>query len=123
MLLTASLSLSQPGTLDPTFGENGIMFTPIGGLDAGANAVAIQKNGKIVAAGYSRDSAYKRTFALIRYTNHGKLVPSFGNKGIVTTYFPRNNGSVANAITIQNDGKIILAGYLTFGYAFALARY
>jgi hypothetical protein len=56
--------------------------------------------------------------------NHGKFrTLPFGNKGIVTTYFPRNNGSVANAITIQNDGKIILAGYLTFGYAFALASY
>jgi hypothetical protein len=36
-------------------GRNGYMFTPIGGLGRRkAYAVAIQKNGKIVAAGYSR---------------------------------------------------------------------
>jgi len=55
-ILTASLSFAQPGTLDSTFGKDGKVFTSISGFYDGANAVAIQKNGKILAAGFSQDS-------------------------------------------------------------------
>ena len=79
-ILTASLSFAQPGTLDSTFGKDGKVFTSISGFYDGANAVAIQKNGKILAAGFSQDSAGKSAFAIVRYLTHGKVDPSFGNK-------------------------------------------
>jgi uncharacterized delta-60 repeat protein len=117
----------NPVPLDSTFSKDGKVLTSIGGYKDGANAVAIQKNGKILAAGYSEDSTGKSAFALVRYLTHGKVDSSFGNNGIVTTYF-HNKSSVANAIAIQNDGKIILAGYLKYKRlnvpdAIALARY
>jgi uncharacterized delta-60 repeat protein len=127
LLITLS-SFSQPGTLDSTFNKDGKVFTSIGSYKDGANAVAIQKNGKIVTAGYSEDSTGKSAFALVRYLTRGKVDSSFGNNGIVTTYF-RDKSSIANAIAVQSDGKIIVAGYsgyskkTKYNSVFSIARY
>ena len=62
---------------------------------------------------------------MARYTSSGTLDTSFGTGGLVTTDFGGNN-DVANAITIQPDGKIVLAGYSqnsSGNDSFALARY
>src|SRR6186713_2746820 len=58
-VLNSSSVFAQPGTLDSTFSKDGKVFTSIGSYKDGANAVAIQKNGKIVTAGYSEDSTGK----------------------------------------------------------------
>jgi uncharacterized delta-60 repeat protein len=93
----------------------------------------VQADGKIVAAGKSdggvtneRDhNVYE--FALARYNDDGSLDTSFGRAGMVTTYFARRSSgeassSIAEAVAIQRDGKIVAAG-LGNGYDFALARY
>jgi len=60
-------------------------------------------------------------FALARFLPNGALDPSFGGGGFVTTNF----GGVdeANAILLQPDGKIVLAGTTSNGGDFALVRY
>src|SRR5205807_8177162 len=67
------------GSLDGSFGSGGKVLTPFGG-DTVAQAVAIQRDGSIVAAGGG--AGY---FALARYTAQGKLDPSFGSGGKVRT--------------------------------------
>lgn len=52
------------GSLDTTFGTAGKVITTIGG---GANALGIQSDGKIVAAGESTNSSSINDFALVRY--------------------------------------------------------
>jgi uncharacterized delta-60 repeat protein len=106
------------GSLDSSFGVGGVVKTPVGsGSVDQANAVALQADGKIVVAGQSGSQ-----FALVRYHPDGILDTSLDGDGKVTTSI----GSVAssNAMAIQSDGRIILAG-LSFdgGYKFALARY
>ncbi len=52
------------GELDTSFGSAGKLIIPIGGdVDTG-RAVALQKDGKIIIAGYTGDSAYD--FAVVR---------------------------------------------------------
>jgi uncharacterized delta-60 repeat protein len=103
------------GSLDPSFGGDGRVVTDFGGDDR-SFAVAIQANGKIVAAGQATAD-----FALARYKSDGSLDPSFGGDGKVTTDF--GGFDRANAVAIQADGKIVAAGWCCAGQNFALARY
>ncbi len=91
------------GSLDPSFGNGGKVTTDFGGDDA-AFAVALQADGKIVVAGFSFGQV-----ALARYNSDGTLDPSFGSGGKVTTSFGDCDGS-AYALSLQPDGKIIVAG-------------
>ena len=58
-------------------------------------------------------------FALARYNVDGALDPAFGNQGTVITDL--GSDDIGNAIAIQADGKIVLAG--TSANDFAAARY
>jgi uncharacterized delta-60 repeat protein len=134
--------LTTNGELDPTFGHEGkvvLDFTPKSNC-AGcmknedvAYAVAVQGDGKIVAAGSSDlqglcdDNGHScDIFALVRLNDDGSLDRSFGRGGKVLTQFVLRSGerssSIAQSMVIQRDGKIVAAG-LGNGYDFALARY
>jgi uncharacterized delta-60 repeat protein len=108
--------LNTNGSPDLSFGVNGKMTTP--GVD-NASAVAIQPDGKILAAGgYSG-------FELARYTTNGSLDTSFGTNGIAVALLGTDGGT-AQALSIQSDGKIIVSGFAhsSAGPAqFALARF
>ncbi len=111
------------GTLDTSFGTGGKVTTPIGSAADTANAVALQADGKLVVAGYSNNGTYN-DFALVRYNSDGNLDSTFGTGGKVTT--PVDSGhSYAYGIVIQQDGKIVLAGYSynSSNEDFALVRY
>jgi uncharacterized delta-60 repeat protein len=110
--------LKPDGTLDSAFGINGFVVTDFSGFDDVINAIAIQKDGKIVVAGTTTSSTGYSDFALARYTTKGVLDNTFGNHGKVITDI---NGydDVANAIVIQSNGRIIVAGTAsnTAGYS------
>jgi uncharacterized delta-60 repeat protein len=117
------------GTLDATFGSGGKVTTDIGGQDSPdlAWAVALQPDGKIVAAGSSMGPSGGDAFALARYTPGGSLDSTFGANGRVTTGFGGDQ-DWAQAVAVQGDGKIVAAGKTgnqcclgTFN--FSLARY
>src|SRR5262245_12063781 len=107
-------AVAGPGALDPTFGSGGLVTTDFGGSDS-AQAVAIQSDGKIVAAGSSGGD-----FALARYNADGSLDASFGGGGKVTTDF--GGFDAASALAVQPDGRIVAAGRGGTG-DMALARY
>jgi uncharacterized delta-60 repeat protein len=111
------------GALDATFGTAGKVTTDFGPGASGASAVAIQPDGKIVAAGSTAPLGFCCQFALARYDEDGNLDTSFGSGGMVTTAFSGNSG--ASAVVIQADGKIVAAGHTfdPFVSAFAIARY
>jgi uncharacterized delta-60 repeat protein len=114
------------GTLDGSFGSGGKVTTDFNGNTDWAQALAIQSDGKIVAAGWLYNAAGTTDFALARYNANGTLDGSFGSGGKVTTDFNGGNDT-ANALAIQSDGKIVVAGSGSTGAAerpdFALARY
>ena len=112
------------GSLDSTFSGDGKVLTDFVGNDDQVNAVAIQPDGKIILAGTADNGSYEE-FALVRYNAHGSLDTGFGTGGKVTTSFSGAgvNASV-NAMELQANGKIIVAGYAGSGdTVFAMARY
>ncbi|HKV37161.1 MAG TPA: hypothetical protein VJP89_22660 [Pyrinomonadaceae bacterium] len=130
-LITATGVFGQTttGNLDPTFGSGGTVRTDFSGNIDRANAVAIQPDGKIVAAGSSFSSAKTvEDFIVARYNANGTLDKRFGSNGKITTDFFRNVDQI-NALVIQPDGKIVVAGVAQLGgnggtpRVFALARY
>ena len=115
------------GNLDTSFGgtSDGLVLTSFGGTSETPSAMTIDSYGKILVAGTSTQSSTGKDFAMARYNSNGTLDTSFGTGGLVTTDFGGNN-DVANAITIQSDGKIVLAGYsedASGNDSFALVRY
>jgi uncharacterized delta-60 repeat protein len=109
--------LAAPGDLDTSFGGDGKVTTNFtSGFDA-ASALAIQADGRLVAAGTSGG----RKFALARYNSDGTLDTSFGGDGKVTTDFTSSFDG-ASALAIQADGRLVAAGSAG-GRRFALARY
>jgi uncharacterized delta-60 repeat protein len=114
------------GSLDSTFGTGGKVTTPIGGGKAASiNALALQADGKLVAAGVASNAAGSATqFALARYNQNGTLDSTFGTGGIVLT--PAGSGDAdLNSLLVDGSGRLVVAGYATEGSAvrFAVARY
>ncbi|NKE72420.1 hypothetical protein MNODULE_16840 [Nitrospiraceae bacterium HYJII51-Mn-bac16s-1-B09] len=112
---TIPVLVVTPGSLDTTsFGSGvtaGTVAIPIGNTSIG-QAVAIQPDGKIVVAGYSNTGGPNH-FTLARYNIDGTLdTASFGTTGTGgTVVTPIGTGSIGQAVVIQPDGKIVVAGY------------
>ncbi len=111
------------GVLDPSFDGDGRRTTPIGAGTAAdiARAVAIQPNGKIVAAGQAVITGNGNDFAAARFNDDGSLDTTFDGDGKVTSHFVGSTTDLANAMVIQADSKIVLAGHAQD--SFALIRY
>src|SRR6266498_3837203 len=93
---------------------------------AGAQALAAQADGELVAAGWSDTGGKFKRFALARYTNAGRLDPSFGQGGKIVTDLGSGSDTTASDVAIQPDGKIVAAGSSLLGWGrnrFMLARY
>jgi uncharacterized delta-60 repeat protein len=102
---------NSDGSLDTSFGAGGKVTTDFAGNEEGASCVALQGDGKILAGG-NRTTSFDgntRDFALVRYNNDGTLDGTFGSSGKTTTDFA-GLGDFANAMALQSDGKVILAG-------------
>ena len=112
------------GTLDSAFGQSGKVMARLGLGDAYSFGIALQTNGRIVLAGYST-TTLDHDFSLVGYTANGTLDSTFGNSGFVTTDFSSGTDDIAYTMTMQSDGKLLVAGR-TGEYPqndFALARY
>ena len=126
--------LLQTGELDTSFGNNGVVYTDFADEFNEAFALVIQpEDGKLVVAGYTgtnpgnlAETKGYRDFLLVRYSKDGELdTSSFGTNGFVHTpieSFPR---SVARALLLQPDGKLVAAGDADDGVSrdFVLVRY
>ena len=102
------------GALDTTFGVGGIVTLGIGAHDDQATAVAVQSDGRIVVGG-DFNNGLNYDMAVLRFNANGSLDSTFDGNGIATTTavlgaYP----DYANAMVIQRDGKIVLAGYTLY---------
>lgn len=114
---------AQPGALDISFGNNGIITTKIGSEFDGISSIVIQPDQKILAGGYSFNGD-NFDFALARYDTNGDLDQDFGLNGIVITAF--GSGDDAGlSVVLQSEGKIVVSGYTDNGINndFASVRY
>ncbi len=127
----AIVRLHPTGERDDSFNGSGIVLTDFLGDDM-AYAVAVQGDGKIVAAGFTTEPATGEPgppvehFAIARYLASGSLDPDFGYGGVVITSFPGDLAR-ARALCIQPTGEIVAAGVVRTGvdatYDFAAVRY
>jgi len=115
----AVVSYNKDGSLDTGFDGDGKVTTDIGSFSDDAQSAKLQADDKILVAGTSWNGI-NSDFALVRYNPDGSLDASFGSDGKVTTDFGAANDS-SSFVTVQADGKIIMAG--SSNGDFALARY
>ena len=113
--------LNPDGSLDTSFDGDGLVTTSL--ASGSAQSVAIQPDGKIVAAGFA--STGNNDFALARYNTNGSLDTSFDTDGVVITGIVDRDQALS--VTIASNGKIIAGGVTTNTFAnagnFALAVY
>ncbi len=111
------------GTLDSTFGDDGIVTTGLGASSDTAQDLVLQPDGKIVAAGQMWNGS-NSDFALARYNTDGSLDWSFGNLGKVITPVGTGNDRIESVI-LQPDGKLLAAGRSAVGQGddFSVVRY
>jgi uncharacterized delta-60 repeat protein len=113
--------LNTDGSYDTSFGLNGKVTTLISTNDSSAQAVAIQADGKVIAAGGAHGS-----FAVLRYNHDGSLDNTFGSGGVVLSTIP-GVGTFASAMRILADGKIVITGTVNTNnsqvYYFCVERY
>ncbi len=111
-----------------SFGTSGIVLTDFN-TGALASDMALQPDGKIVAAGLGIHAGGGTDFALARYNGDGTLDPTFDGDGKLTTVFGNTPEDRAVGLALQPDGKIVAAGRDgevvrgAWTQDFALARY
>ncbi|MCB0534718.1 MAG: T9SS type A sorting domain-containing protein [Saprospiraceae bacterium] len=104
------------GSLDSSFGTNGVVFTDFFNDDDLASAIALQTDGKIVAGGggYKPNDPEAYGFALARFNSDGSLDTTFGNQGKVFTQIEPVDNEITS-LAIQADGKLLAGGYSVDG--------
>jgi uncharacterized delta-60 repeat protein len=99
------------GSVDQSFGggdgESLLWFhAPPDGCFGGFNDVVIQPDAKIVAVGAACGMA-----GIARFLPDGTLDPAFGDSGsMLTPVSKEGDRAEANAVTLQSDGRIVVAG-------------
>jgi uncharacterized delta-60 repeat protein len=113
------------GTLDATFGGDGLVATNFTRFDDRADELAIQQDGKIAVAGTANYFSSRARFAVARYNSDGTLDSSFGGDGKVTTEFFRGSFDGAFSVAVQGGGEIVAVGQAGGGTAgrIGVARY
>jgi uncharacterized delta-60 repeat protein len=135
LLVLASLLVAVPagasrGDLDPTFSGDGWVRTyEIYGYSKryfpkGAEDVAIQPDGKILAVGELQDGGSHWWYGVWRWLPNGDLDRSFGSRGFVANdlgMFP-----MPHTVALQADGKILVGGQIEcpgLQLCFGIVRY
>jgi uncharacterized delta-60 repeat protein len=120
--LAGPAAAATPGSLDTSFGAGGYSTTLVGTFSAGV-ASAVQPNGQIVTAG-AATLAGTNEMLITRVNSDGGRDTSFGTNGSVAIPIGKTAG--ADAITIQGNGSIVVAGMgrspVTWTLSMAAAR-
>lgn len=113
------------GSLGDEFDFDGKVVTDFGGTGGWLWDLALQDDGRVVAAGTSAAANTGANMTLSRYNPDGSLNPSFGHDGRVMTDF-FGVSDEARSVDVGEDGRIFAAGITSgsgSGMNFALARY
>ncbi|HEY1090500.1 MAG TPA: hypothetical protein VGE47_05360, partial [Burkholderiaceae bacterium] len=119
----ALVRLLADGTLDTSFNGSGRIVLPFEPGLSNAYDVAVQADGRIVATGVGVVGGV-RQFVVLRFNSDGTLDTSFSGDGVASINFAGASSSEARSLTLQSDGKIVLAGSAVLGGTsqFAVAR-
>ncbi|HCQ11935.1 hypothetical protein, partial [Flavobacterium sp.] len=110
------------GTLDTSFGTNGIVITTINtSYNDIIRKVLVQNDGKILVVGNNADGSGASRVAMVRYLSTGAIDTTFATNGVyISDYY----GASFDA-ELQIDGKIVVSGYSfqVNKYVFSVFRY
>ncbi|MBA8889295.1 putative delta-60 repeat protein [Dokdonella fugitiva] len=105
--------LTPNGAFDPTFAGGTGIHTSHSGY---ANALALQRDGKILVAGYGATfiTSLAADFQVMRLLPDGSMDTTFGYSGVaiagLAVFFDRN---IATAIAVDQEGRAVIAGTST----------
>lgn len=115
-LLLGHKAIAQtPGTLDASFGKDGYKILDLVQKQQIGSAIALQPDGKVVAAGMHAHGADAYDWLIYRLNTDGSLDQSFDGDGTFMTSF--GTGNSISDLAIQSDGKILVCGTSDFGAA------
>lgn len=116
------MRLNQNGSLDNTFGAQGVVeFSQLNGTSTTAAVyrnVRIQADGKIVAIGYAYVSNTEYRGVVHRFKSNGSLDSTFGVNGFVSVKFTNGSHNYGESLHVMQNGKILILGSSYFN-AFA----
>lgn len=114
VLFVFTTAVAQPGALDSDFSADGKLLDSFDtGSDKGVG-VFVQPDGKILVGGRA-DYLGDVDFFVIRYNSDGSLDNTFNTSGKSTANFGAQYDDYANAMVLEDDGKITLAGHTNLG--------
>lgn len=96
------------GSLDNTFGTNGVVKQNYGGVDDEAEDLALLPDGSILVAGFTVTQDYNFSALLMKFTPDGSLDASFGENGAVEEDL--DDYDYAAQVKVLADGSIAMAG-------------
>jgi len=120
-LLGVTAAVAAPGDFDRGFGVLGVARAPFQSRSLG-QAIALQPDGKLVAAGVLRPDGGAVEIALVRFLPDGSVDPGFGSGGVATL---AALGPYTRSVLVQDDGKIVTVTSIVAASApgFVLARW
>jgi uncharacterized delta-60 repeat protein len=117
--------MDHDGSLDPTFGNGGLVYTTIDNHFE-ANSVAVQRDDRVIIAGqsghYGSSNGFTNLATLVRYQTSGQLDFTFGGLGVTRAMLhvggtpaitPRE--SSFSSLFVQENGLIVAAGTIETG--------
>lgn len=119
------IRLNSSGSLDMSFGYDGMQFFNFNDGSDKAKAMVLQADGKFILGGYSNQGS-SIDYALVRADSNGDLDPEFGDDGIVFTDFSPHSDYISKLV-FQQDAKLLAIGGSDMTESasgdFAVARY
>lgn len=101
---------NQDGSIDSTFGINGIAQTEILNSSESCTKILFYPNEKIIASALTHHAKGSRGSILTRYYQNGTIDSSFANNGILLSDIGMGTSFFHHSILVQNEGKILFAG-------------
>ncbi len=99
--------LTRDGVLDTGFGNNGLVTGP-GKYDSATYSAALQEDGRILLAGFSRKEDQQQA-ALFSFLSNGQVDQNFGEQGIALAG-TGSESSIFYDVAFLEGGKILAAG-------------
>lgn len=103
--------LNAGGQLDHSFGKDGMVLHDYQGGDDVAHALGVSSRGVLIGG------EMNGRFGLLALDHGGKIIQTFGNQGVAAFDFMTEGVEAAEAMDVQGDGKIVLAGHSALGFS------
>lgn len=105
----AIFKFTMDGTLESSFGQNGITLTYPGASSSYVNAMVLS-NGRLTLAGYAANDARGSDIALVRFlSDTGKLDLEYGERGYLLIDLPNEGGYASDLVSLPS-GRLLISG-------------